>query len=120
MPARDIAATEAEIHQIWTEILPAAPQTVDDDFFDLGGQSLHLVLFLQQIYERHGVDLPVAELFTREFSVRRTAQAVHRLLGAPGAGGAEAVDVGDDLLDRLAALPPEEADALLAELRQRS
>jgi hypothetical protein len=97
--------------RIWTELLPTPPSTVDDDFFDLGGQSLHLVHFLQRTYEVYGIDLSVVELFADEFSAARTATAIDRAV-------VEEAEMRD-LLDGLESLPAEAVDTLLAETRER-
>jgi hypothetical protein len=98
--------TEAAVLAMWAAILPVAPGA-DDDFFDSGGQSLHLVQFLQRVYQVYGVDLDVTELFADDFTARRTAAAIGRAL----ATHAEV----DDLIDRLADLPEHEVRALVAE-----
>lgn len=60
----------------WSEILPAAPSSPYDDFFDLGGESLHLVRFLQRVYDAYGFELPVTELFAEPFTAARTAALI--------------------------------------------
>jgi acyl carrier protein len=84
---KDVAAVERTVLQTWAEILPQAPGGPDDDFFDLGGQSLHLVTFMQAVRRDYGIDLPVADLFAAEFSARRCAEAMCRELAAAGPDG---------------------------------
>jgi hypothetical protein len=71
--------TEELVMRWWSDILPMAPASVDDDFFDLGGQSLHLVQFLVRVYNRYHVELPVFELFGEPFTAARTAVAIDRV-----------------------------------------
>ncbi|MGI5239043.1 phosphopantetheine-binding protein [Dactylosporangium sp. CA-139066] len=104
----NVRAIEAAVVRMWTEILPNPPRADDDDFFDLGGQSLHLVSFLQRVHAEWGVELPVTDLFADAFTAVRAASAISRQL-------AEGPDA-DDLAERLAALPDEAALAVLAEL----
>ncbi|MEU4244966.1 acyl carrier protein [Actinoplanes sp. NPDC026619] len=73
-------STEEAVLAMWAGILPAAPRP-DDDFFDAGGQSLHLVQFLQQVYQRYGVDLEVTELFADELTASRAAAVINRAMG---------------------------------------
>lgn len=69
----DPTPTEAMVLRWWSELLPTAPTSVDDDFFDLGGESMHLVRFLQRVYDTYGWELPVTELFAEPFTAARTA-----------------------------------------------
>lgn len=102
----DSGPTEAAVLAMWAAILPVAPGP-DDDFFDVGGQSLHLVQFLQRVHQVYGVDLDVTELFADDFTAGRTAAAIARALDAD----AEV----DALIDRLSQLPEHEVRALLSE-----
>jgi Phosphopantetheine attachment site len=89
MPGDRLTTTEGWVMRWWSDILPSPPGTAEDDFFDLGGQSLHLVQFLQLVYEHYHVELPVAELFGDPFTASRTALAIERETGGstvPGAG----------------------------------
>jgi phthiocerol/phenolphthiocerol synthesis type-I polyketide synthase E len=54
---------EAGIRALWTEALGIDGIGLDDDFFDLGGNSLVAVQVLDRICERFQVDLDVAVLF---------------------------------------------------------
>ncbi|MEV4140093.1 phosphopantetheine-binding protein [Dactylosporangium sp. NPDC049742] len=88
-------ATEAAVAKIWTE-LGLRPESLDDDFFALGGQSLTLVAFLARVQETLGVEVPVDTLFDEDLTVAYAARVV--------------TDA------QLAALPPDELAAVLAEL----
>ncbi|GAA1737673.1 acyl carrier protein [Luedemannella helvata] len=63
---------EAAVTRIWTEI-GLRPTGPDDDFFDLGGQSLNLVQFLARVHDRYGVELPVDLLFEADLTVASAA-----------------------------------------------
>ncbi len=49
--------------QIWEEILDIQPIGGDDDFFDLGGNSILALHLVTRIKQQLGVDLPLATLF---------------------------------------------------------
>jgi acyl carrier protein len=76
MPGTEPTPTEANVMRWWSEILPTAPSGLDDDFFDLGGESLHLVRFLQRVQDSYGLELPVTELFAEPFTAARTAALI--------------------------------------------
>ncbi|GII81867.1 hypothetical protein Sru01_68490 [Sphaerisporangium rufum] len=102
--------TEEAVLAMWTDLLGAPPRTLTDDFFALGAQSLTVVRFLARVQERYGVELPVDELFTSEFTVTAAARLIDEaLLG----------DLADDqlseLLDELEGMSEEEVRALLDE-----
>ena len=59
-PADDI---ERELAALWSALLGVADVGVNDDFFELGGQSLVAVRLFQQMAKKYDVDLPLASLF---------------------------------------------------------
>ncbi len=54
---------EAELSQIWTQVLRVTQVGVDDDFFELGGHSLLTAQLLSLVRERWSVELPLSALF---------------------------------------------------------
>lgn len=60
-PPRD--EVERELASMWKALLGVADVGVNDDFFELGGQSLVAVRLFQRIGKKYGVDLPLATLF---------------------------------------------------------
>ena len=54
--------TEARLRAIWQNVLGITSLSPDDNFFDIGGSSLAAVRVFEQMYERHGIDLPVSTL----------------------------------------------------------
>ena len=56
--------TERALADIWCRILRVDAVTVEDSFFELGGHSMLAVSLFATIYERFGVRLPLAILFT--------------------------------------------------------
>jgi radical SAM superfamily enzyme YgiQ (UPF0313 family) len=51
-----------EIIEIWTEILGSPPASLDDDFFDLGGDSLKALLMAQEIERRMGKEVLLTDV----------------------------------------------------------
>jgi thioesterase domain-containing protein/aryl carrier-like protein len=54
---------EVQLLTIWEHVLNVRPISVQDNFFSLGGHSLHAVRLISQIHARIGQDLPVAAIF---------------------------------------------------------
>lgn len=87
--------TEAAVADIWVALgLPVTSH--DQDFFELGGESLTLVRFLARVQDRWGLELPVDTIFDSEFTVAAAAALIER--------------------EQLAAADEEEIAAALAEL----
>ncbi len=56
--------TEKLLADIWQEIIPNTPTIKgDDNFFDLGGDSLLAVQLVHELEKKTGVDLPLSSLF---------------------------------------------------------
>ncbi|WFU79162.1 SDR family NAD(P)-dependent oxidoreductase [Bradyrhizobium sp. CIAT3101] len=56
-------ATERDLAAIWQEMLGIHRVSIDDDFFELGGQSLIAMRLFNRIRKEHGVELPLSVLF---------------------------------------------------------
>ncbi len=56
-------ALEARLVRIWEEVLPVAPIGVDDDFFHLGGDSLHASAVIARVQRQLEVTLSPQDLF---------------------------------------------------------
>jgi NAD(P)-dependent dehydrogenase (short-subunit alcohol dehydrogenase family)/acyl carrier protein len=69
------------LRELWSEALGVDEISLDDDFFDLGGNSLVSVQLSARIRQRFGVDLSAAALFDAN-TIRRLADE----LSALGAG----------------------------------
>jgi thioesterase domain-containing protein/acyl carrier protein len=66
---------EVALLEIWGERFDAAKVTLDDDFFELGGDSLAAVLLVCLVNERLGIDLPISLLFEHR-TIRAMAEAI--------------------------------------------
>ncbi|MGI5212811.1 phosphopantetheine-binding protein [Plantactinospora sp. CA-290183] len=86
MAAERFTATEETVVRIWTTILGVTPTSGDADFFDLGGQSLGLVRFLQEVWDLYQVEVDIADLFEDDFTVAASARAIDRARAAAVAG----------------------------------
>ena len=59
---RTFTETEAQLARIWSELLKVEQIGADDDFFDLGGQSLVAITAVTRIRAAFGVNLPLRHL----------------------------------------------------------
>jgi thioesterase domain-containing protein/acyl carrier protein len=68
---------------IWSEVLEQGDIGLDDDFFELGGDSLLAVWLMEEIAERTGRDLPLS-LLLEGATIRQLASAVDAQGAQPG------------------------------------
>lgn len=68
MDARTITA---RLLEIWTAVLPASTQAigVDDDFLDLGGDSLAATRCINRVVAAFGVELPLEAFFEERTTI---------------------------------------------------
>jgi len=66
---------EAQLVQLWQDILQVEKVGIDDDFFALGGHSLLATRLLNQIREGFQLDIPLRTLFEKA-TVRYLAEAL--------------------------------------------
>jgi acyl carrier protein len=57
-------ALEAELIQIWQDILTVPQLSTTDSFFELGGNSLSILSLYNRIQARYHADISVADLFS--------------------------------------------------------
>ncbi len=76
-PRDDVERTLAGL---WHDLLGAADVGLDDDFFDLGGQSLVAVRLFARIKKAYGVDLEISVLFDAP-TIRTCAERIRQELG---------------------------------------
>ncbi|MEU6076830.1 phosphopantetheine-binding protein, partial [Micromonospora sp. NPDC047074] len=89
--------TAAKLLRLWSEVLGVDEIGLDDDFFELGGNSLVAVQLIAQVRKVAGVKLPMRTLFDAS-TVRDMVANVEKARAAkPGqrAGGIPKVARGD-------------------------
>ena len=67
---------ENEVMRLWSEILGVEVTSADQDFFELGGQSLAMVQFLAMVESEFQIELPVEVLFVEGLTVAEAARAL--------------------------------------------
>ncbi|WP_164986269.1 non-ribosomal peptide synthetase [Streptomyces roseicoloratus] len=73
--------TEAAVRAVWTEVLGTDGFGADDNFFDIGGTSMHVVQVHQLLVQEPAAeDLQMIELFTHT-TVRRLAAHIESIRG---------------------------------------
>jgi thioesterase domain-containing protein len=86
---------ERELAAMWRDLLGVEEVGRDDDFFELGGQSLIAVRLFTRMRKKYSVDLPLATLFEAP-TITQCAAIVARSLGiADGAEGDDAAPAAD-------------------------
>ncbi len=82
--ASEFGATRSvaqELTAIWRDVLGVTPLRSDDDFLDLGGQSIAFGQLAARIMDTFGVEVPLQRLFEA-----RTIEAQAKLLEGYSAG----------------------------------
>jgi acyl carrier protein len=74
-------AIEAEMYEMWKEALGVETLRPDDEFFELGGDSLSAVQLMRRVREQFGVELGISVLFDCP-TVQALAAEVTRLAAA--------------------------------------
>ena len=81
-PAHEVVGprteTEKALAAIWRELLVVDDVGINDDFFDLGGQSLVAIKALSRIRDTFEVDLPLRNLFERP-TIAGLAEVIEQL-----------------------------------------
>jgi aryl carrier-like protein len=102
-PARDVirphTGTEKALAAIWAELLKVENIGANDDFFDLGGQSLLAIKSVSRVRDVFEVDLQLRNLFERP-TLAGLAEVIDGLLWTtkakaptPGAVGREEIEL---------------------------
>ena len=89
--------TEKALAAIWSDLLNLPVVGVNDDFFDLGGQSLTAIRVVSRVREVFDVDLALRNLF-EEPTIAGLGQIIDRLSwsarsGSPAAGAGEREEI---------------------------
>lgn len=81
------AEVRSELGDIWAEVVHTRPQD-ENDFFELGGGSMELIMLLIAVQERFGIGMSVDEFFIDGFTFGRCVDGVTRALGLGSGPGA--------------------------------
>jgi phthiocerol/phenolphthiocerol synthesis type-I polyketide synthase E len=81
-----VFSVEGEVAAIWADVLELDAVKPDDDFFELGGDSLSAVQILSRITRRFNYKVSEVELFTAR-TVRGLSQVIQQaVIGTTGDG----------------------------------
>jgi acyl carrier protein len=109
--------TEAALATIWSELLHVSLINPNDNFFDLGGHSLVVVLLIVRLREVLGVELPIEDVYSGDMTLRALARTIDR---HKAGGDAEYQALVEEIErmsdDEVARLLAEESDAYPADL----
>ncbi len=95
--------TERAIAEVWSRLLGVEPIGLDDDFFELGGDSLIATQLVFDLRRTLLLEVPLQRLFATS-----TVAGIAALAAAEGVAGDEL----EQLLDEIESLSPEELEAL--------
>jgi acyl carrier protein len=79
---RTLNPTEESIAEIWRDLFQVTEVTGDDDFFELGGNSLTAIKFLSRVEERFGEDALLPETLYEDARLGSIAKAVEAATAA--------------------------------------
>ncbi|MFF7753798.1 amino acid adenylation domain-containing protein [Streptomyces sp. NPDC007971] len=83
-PAEAADTTAAAVHAVWSRVLHTTDFGADDNFFDVGGSSMHIVEVHRRLQQELSVpDLEMIQLFTHT-TVRRLAAHIESIRGTAG------------------------------------
>ena len=101
--------TEAQLAAIWADLLQQPAVQPSDNFFDLGGHSLLVVMLVMRVRDTFGIELPVDDVYTPGLTLSELATRIE---------GCQLRAVSPEeyqaLLDRIESMSDEEVEALLA------
>lgn len=80
----DVPATwiEERLSAIWQELFGFDNFSVEDNFFEMGGDSLLAVRALSAVRRELGVELPLTLVFQQEITIRTLAITIEKILAA--------------------------------------
>lgn len=87
----DADPLEIKVATIWSKVLGRPAQQLDDDFFQLGGNSLRLVRVLGLIHHEFGVRFSLSDAFTQKRTIRQQAAFIRAKLAINETSGLSVV-----------------------------
>ncbi len=73
---QNLTETEQKLARIWSEILQIPSVTPEDNFFDLGGHSLLVVLLQMRVREIFDIELEVDDVYSGTLTLRGLAEKI--------------------------------------------
>ena len=112
--------TELQIVRIWREVLAVSDVSMDDKFFELGGDSLLALRVANRLRESFGVSVYFRDLFEMP-TIPQLALALGDRLrqesnASSGLADQHQPNLDQELLNRIDQIPDEQVDLLLEEL----
>jgi acyl carrier protein len=77
-----IGTMEAQLIEIWENLLQTKPISVEDDFFDLGGNSLLMMVLGAEIEKQFAIKLSLRSLFSAS-TIEELAKIIHQIATNP-------------------------------------
>jgi len=102
--------TERRLAELWADLLHASVTSPEDNFFDLGGHSLLVVLLLVRVQETFGVELSIDDVYSGAITLSSMAERIDTLQ----AGGPDSSEYAE-ILREIEEMSDEEARRILAE-----
>jgi acyl carrier protein len=99
---------ETDLAKIWAEVLSLEPVGMDDNFFDLGGNSLTAMRVASGVLKHFQLEIPLQALFDSP-TIAQMAKAVEKNLG-----NRMTEPKLERLINEIERMPEEEAQRLLA------
>lgn len=81
---RTLSPTEEAIAEIWRSLFQVTEVARDDDFFELGGNSLTAIKFLSRVEERFGEDALLPETLYEDARLSSLGKAVEAATATAG------------------------------------
>lgn len=91
--AGDYTVWEKRLAQLWHDILGFAAFRLDDDFFDLGGDSISAMMLMSDLKSGYRIEVPLQEIFRRP-TLRELAQFIEDKAEVKSGSGGSAGSVG--------------------------
>lgn len=77
---RPLTPTERNLIEIWSAIFGFSNISANDNFVELGGDSLSAVLFRNQVFDVYHLEIPFDRLFDENATVAELAAAIDETL----------------------------------------
>jgi acyl-CoA synthetase (AMP-forming)/AMP-acid ligase II/NAD(P)-dependent dehydrogenase (short-subunit alcohol dehydrogenase family)/acyl carrier protein len=106
---------ENQVAQLWREVLNLPQVSLNDTFFELGGDSLSAVRFLNRLRERFGVRVSIRKFFEMP-TIPQLARAVGEELGEERRDRDDQPLAAEELLSRINEISDVQVNALLQEM----